>query len=194
MLNRRVAVLAVAAMAGCGGDDEQPPERAVTDASPVAHTAVVDERRGTWRGIGIGSKRREVESVLGRVRDRGEDPLAPLNLEAGEAGVPPAPDIPRGKTPESIWRARDAALIAHRNRAWLLVVTADGAVTRKGVGVGDTLDEVHNAYPQLRCDVANKNTEYDETEFCAGRIARKRYVWFGDDPVGSITVSEGRLR
>jgi hypothetical protein len=73
-------------------------------------------------------------------------------------------------------------------------VSASGVVTRKGVGVGSTLADVRRAYPRLRCDTANEGTEYATTDFCAGRIARRRYIWFGNDPVSSITVSEAALR
>jgi hypothetical protein len=189
---RRGALLAVAAVVGCGGDEGISPQREVSDASPVAHTATLDERRGTWRAIGIGSTRRDVQRALGRVRNG--DPLAPLGRNPLPTGVPPGPDTPRGKTPGQVWRATDAALVAHRNRAWLLVISAQGVVTRRGVGIGDTLDEVRKAYPHFRCEVANKNTEYVQIEFCTGRVAHRRYLWFGHDPVISVTVSEAALR
>jgi hypothetical protein len=60
--------------------------------------------------------------------------------------------------------------------------------------VGSTLAEVRRAYPHFRCDTANKNAEWSAVEYCTGRVARGRYLWFGNDPVGSVTVSEAPLR
>ena len=76
---RALLVIAAAAVAGCGGSDDDPPQRPAT----------IDERAGTYRGVGIGSTRAEARRELGRVEGRSTDPLAPLGADALETGIPP---------------------------------------------------------------------------------------------------------
>jgi hypothetical protein len=187
VLRGRAAPLVLAALAGCGGGDESAPGAAQTE--PPARQVVLDERDGTYRGVGLGSTRAEVERVLGAVRESEEDPFAPLGMLGPEVGTPPSPRNPPGAGPEEVWRLRDAALIADDDRAWLLLVSARGTRTRAGVAIGDSLSAVRKAYPRLRCGTANEGTEYVKTPYCAGKIAPGRHIWFGRDPVRSIAVS-----
>ena len=46
-----------------------------------------------------------------------------------------------------------------------------------------------NPYPDLHCGTANEGTEYITFPYCGGRIAPQRYVWFGEDPIRSISLS-----
>ena len=72
-------------------------------------------------------------------------------------------------------------------------VTSEGATTRGGVAIGDDLDAAKDAYPKLRCGVANEGTEYEEYPYCTGRVAPQRFIWFGDDPIQTITLGARRI-
>ena len=85
-------------------------------------------------------------------------------------------------------------MAAGRGRAWLLTVAAEDAVTAAGVGVGSGLADVRAAYPDAECDTVNEGTEYTQFEFCTLRVARERHLWFGYDPVRSVTMSRRPLR
>ncbi|CAA9515206.1 MAG: hypothetical protein AVDCRST_MAG85-2570 [uncultured Solirubrobacteraceae bacterium] len=184
---RRFVVLGTAVLAGCGSTDEV--ER--RPATPP-RGALVDLDRGTYEGAGLGSTRRQVAEAFGRV-PAPDQVFAPLGREAVEVGLPPSPRSPPGRAPTAIWRLPDAALIADDGRAWLLAVTAPGARTRAGVGIGSSLEDVRRAYPGMRCGTTNEGTEYAGTDYCTARVARGRHVWFGGSPVRSITVSRAAL-
>ena len=122
------------------------------------------------------------------------DPLAPIGADGLEVGVPPAPQDPRPYSGIAIWRFQDAVMAAARDRAWLVTVVAEDAVTGKGVGVGSELDDVRTAYPDAECDTANQGTEYTQFEYCTQRVAPERYLWFAYDPVRSVTMSREPLK
>jgi hypothetical protein len=164
-------------LAGCGSE----PER----------TATIDELAGTYRGVGIGSTRNEAERALGRPESGATDPLAPIDDDPVEIGIPPAPQDPG--TGIAIWRFEHVAMAAGRGRAWLVSVAVKDAVTREGVGVGSDLDDVRAAYPAAECGTANAGTEYTPFDYCTLRVAPRRYLWFGYDPIRSITMSREPL-
>ncbi|HEX5620343.1 MAG TPA: hypothetical protein VFX51_18120 [Solirubrobacteraceae bacterium] len=174
---RALLLIAAAAVAGCGSDPRPP--------------ATVDERAGTYRGVGIGSTRAEARRELGRLESGATDPLVPIGADGDELGIPPSPQDP-GRI--AIWRFDDAVMAAGRGEAWLLSVAAEDAFTREGVGVGSSLDDVREAYPDADCATANEGTEYTQFDYCTLRVAPRRYLWFGSDPVRSLTMSREPLR
>ena len=183
------AVIAAAALAGCGADRES--------ASPMSASrspATVDEREGTYRGVGIGSTRAEARRALGRLESGATDPLAPIGTGGLDVGVPPSPRDPRPSSGIAIWRFADAVMAAGRGRAWLVTVVAQDAVTRDGIGVGSALEHVRAVYPDAHCDTANQGTEYTQFEYCTLRVTSERYLWFAYDPVRSVTMSSEPLR
>ena len=58
------------------------------------------------------------------------------------------------------------------------------------MGIGDTLAYARQRYPSLHCDVVGPRTEYITPPFasCRTRLAPKRYLGFGHNPIRSITV------
>lgn len=178
----KAALIAAAALAGCGSDQDSP------------RPATVDERAGTYRGVGIDSTRDEAQRELGRLESGATDPLAPIGTYGAKLGVPPSPQHPRDSGGIAIWRFEDTAMAAGRGRAWLVLVAAEDAVTGDGVGVGSELDDVRAAYPGAECDTANEGTEYTQFEYCTLRVAPERYLWFAYDPVRSVTMSREPLR
>jgi hypothetical protein len=69
-------------------------------------------------------------------------------------------------------------------------ITSPGAKTLRGVELGDDLDEAARAYPALECRTADRG-EYGKTDYCTGRIAPNRYLYFGGDPITALSVSRG---
>lgn len=191
-------VAAALCVAGCGegGGDGKKRTHPVADTAPRRATggpATIDAAAGTYRGVGIGSSRAEAGRVLGRSTARSQDPLSPLGKEPLDVGVPPSPKEPRGLDPIDVWRFRDAALLADRGKAWLIVVSAADARTKEGVGVGDALGDARAAYSEPQCGVANEGTEYVQFRYCQVRVRPGRYAWFAYNPVRSITLSRARL-
>jgi hypothetical protein len=71
-------------------------------------------------------------------------------------------------------------------------ITSPGAQTLRGVQVGDEIERVVDAYPELTCDEIPPREPLlpftPGTPYCYGEIAPDRYVWFGGDPVDVILV------
>jgi hypothetical protein len=176
--------------AGCGGGDD--PDRRRQDTRSLG-SATVDASAGTYRGAGIGSNRIEAERVLGPSRGGPGAPLEPLGEEGLAVGVPPALEEPPGLDGLTAWRFRDAAMLADRGRAWLVVVSLGDARTKEGVGVGSSLDDVRDTYESPQCAVANEGTEYVRFPYCQVRVRPGRYVWFAYDPIRSVAMSRAPM-
>ncbi|MFN2469967.1 MAG: hypothetical protein ABR583_03065 [Gaiellaceae bacterium] len=81
---------------------------------------------------------------------------------------------------------RDFAFLLGGGRVFSLT-TADGARTELGVGVGDDLAAVNDAYPDAECGEYrySKGSGY---EWCRTSVGGNR-LFLGGDPVESITVT-----
>jgi hypothetical protein len=79
------------------------------------------------------------------------------------------------------------------DRVYALVVTAEGAAVSGGVAVGDPLSDAFTSYRGLRCGRTSGGGEYREWPYCVGAVGARRFVWFGEDPIASVTVSETSL-
>jgi hypothetical protein len=71
---------------------------------------------------------------------------------------------------------------------YALVITAAGTRTERGVGVGSSLRDVAARYPTLDCGQAGTG-EFGYYPYCGERIAKHRWLWFGQNPVRSIMLS-----
>jgi len=71
-----------------------------------------------------------------------------------------------------------------------IIVTDRRAQTSRSVGIGDTLAFAQERYPNLRCDTVGPRTEYIRPPLpaCRARIAPRRYLGFGQEPIRSITL------
>jgi hypothetical protein len=70
-------------------------------------------------------------------------------------------------------------------------VTQVGATTSRGVSIGDRMDVARGEY-QLECrEVAGGESLLGGQEFypsCSARLMRGIRIWFGRDPIRSITL------
>lgn len=56
------------------------------------------------------------------------------------------------------------------------------------MAIGDPLARARERYDGVTCDVRNRNSEYVAYPYCRVRIGRHT-IWFGRDPIESITIS-----
>ena len=166
---------------GCGGDSE-----------PEARDGpLLDERAGAFRGVTLGDAPREVE------RRRGAPQRPPTSREATPTEA--ADDVratfggtqpPTSRATLRVFNYSDATYLSTReDGVYAVLVTADGARTRAGIAIGDPLDEVRRRYRAFQCGVKNASSEYVDVPYCAGRVAPGRHLWFGGDPVKSVTLA-----
>ncbi len=180
-----LALLAVAAvpLAWAGVRHARPLDRAGDGVAVAAD-------RGTVGEIGLGSEPREVMRVLGRVPTSETAPVAPLGDDFASIGAPPLIETP-GES-HAVMRYDDVSFLVSDGLVYGVVVTAAGAETEAGVGVGDNLEVASSAYPDLHCrtEVGENGRTFPR---CSGRIAAGRWAWFGDDPIRSITLASTAL-
>jgi hypothetical protein len=168
-----VLVVAAVALLSCDGQDSSP--------------AILDLDAGTYGGVGLGSTPAELRTRFGEGESAPDGPAAPLGEEFSEIGGAlsiPLPNKGRVMT-RDILRYEDVAFLLADERVFAIVVTAGGPV-------GDNLEEVSRAYT-LRCGRTSGAPDYHEYPYCVGKLDDRRFVWFGEDPIASITVSETSL-
>lgn len=185
-----VGFLVAGAAVGADVDDDCP---------PGDRSCLLDERAGTYAGVGVGSTLDELQAKLGEPEDtRGG--YAPAGKLPSEVGVPIAVPYPRpGPRPRTIppvYRYDELAFLVFEDRVFSFMVTAEEAETTRGVGVGDSLEEARAAFPRVQCGEAIAGEAilpFQETPtypYCRGVLAPKRFIWFGDDPIESITITD----
>lgn len=82
--------------------------------------------------------------------------------------------------------------IAPRQGAYAFFVWRPDARTTSGIRIGDRLKSAAQRHPGFRCGIRNRNSEYTPYPYCKGRVG-DIYVWFGQDPIRSITLSSTPL-
>ena len=78
------------------------------------------------------------------------------------------------------------------SRVFAIMITAPGVHTARGVAVGDKLAAARRAYPHLHCGTGGTG-EFGYFPFCGGKIASNRWIWFGRNPIRSITIASREL-
>jgi hypothetical protein len=71
-------------------------------------------------------------------------------------------------------------------RVAVIDVVARGAATSRGVAAGDRIAQAKEAYPELRCGTIHDGQD----RACAGKIGKRRFIWFGGDPIEAIAVAD----
>ena len=178
----RVSVIlaAVAIAAGCagigGGASAGPRERSI------------DELAGSYKGVALGDPRSAALHALGGPAGSG-NPGHPSNAD----GWPILLKNPPGyrEKPE-LANYDGVTFLSTPTPAGIhgIVISDPRAATRKGVGIGDPLSKARRAYPTLHCAGARTMSEGETAPaYCAGRLAKDRYIWFGNDPIRVIALS-----
>jgi hypothetical protein len=189
-----VSVLLAISLAALDGRDE--------DGDAVAS---IDDVRGTYQGVGVGDDAASVRRVFGQSPFAAMDePLTPTNADFVDVGGPtvvsppckPATRRPGGRSRIALLRYDDASFLFCNGTVFALMVTASDARTTSGLGVGDELEKAQSLYADLTCGEAPSG-DAGHYSYCAGVTASTRsgerlHVWFGEDPVASITVSTTR--
>jgi hypothetical protein len=164
--------------------------------------ARIDETRGTYRGVGIGASPTAVRRILGaRGFARPDEPTTPRSAPSISAiGAPSALQRrcrrraagQRASLRVRVLRYPQVSFLFCDSRVVALVVSDRQARTQAGLGIGDRLAQAQRLYPGLRCDRSSSG-EAGGYPFCVGRLQPQRSLWFGHDPIGSITISATRF-
>jgi hypothetical protein len=179
-----VAVASV--VVGCGGDGRAAPR------------VEVDEREGRVGEVRLGDSRERVVEVLGEPEADTDGRMSPTAHDFYDLGLPwvvgPPADVRQtGRRPQAV-RYEDLSVLLTREAGVYAIFSArQGMVTATGVRLGDRLTRARDAMPGLRCGRRNEGSEYVTYPYCTGRVGRDRYVWFGGDPVASITLATTAL-
>jgi hypothetical protein len=146
----------------------------------------LDLSAGTYGGVGLGSSTAEVRASFGEAESAPDGPAAPLGEEFSEIGGAlfiPLPGEERVGS-RDILRYENVAFLVADDRVYALVATAGGPI-------GKELGSVQQSH-SLRCG-ETAGGEYREYPYCVGKLADRRFVWFGEDPIRSVTLSETSL-
>ena len=152
----------------------------------------IDEHAGSYRSVEMGATAEDVRRAFGEPGD-GEG-FFPLGESYGEIGGAPVANYPRDwRGPPTVLRYEGVAFLVGPEGMFAFVVTEPGARTRRAVAVGDALSKAVRTYG-LGC----VEQPYGEPLFggeastfrlCRGTIDRRIRIWFGRDPIRSITLA-----
>jgi hypothetical protein len=156
---------------------------------PGSRALLVDVGAAAFRGIAFGESRELVMRKLGPIRESGGT-IAPIGERFEDIGAPPYIDTP-GVTHE-VFRYPATTVLLTENGVYGFVITADDAETFAGVGIGDNLALAEDRYGDLECGIARAG-DYRTFPYCGGMVGSGRWVWFGQDPIRSITVTRTEL-
>ncbi len=183
-----LVLLAFASLIGCGGTDVP------SDARPI----LIREAAGTVDGVGLGDRPQMVIDRLGQPAPSSEsDKVVPFRAPEDLTNDPPyghhdvqAPGAPVLRYDDTLY------LVCPQHspcpgRVSLVMVTGAGAVTSRGVRIGDSLGHAEEEY-RLYC---RDEEEADEGRtigpYCTGKVAVKRFIMFVGDPIDSIQIMLG---
>ncbi len=167
---------------------------------PDARFATIDEVAGTYGGVGLGDSPADITAVHGPNRPVGEyEAGGPKDAVAAGASL----DYPNFMRGIGAYCYADACFIFYDPRSVLvppnderlpastlvdsIEIASPGAKTLRGIQVGDSLEDVQDAYPDLTCG-SEDQSEREEIDYCRGKFAVDRWIWFGGDPVNVIIL------
>jgi hypothetical protein len=175
-----VILAAVAAGAGCdwlGGEEPAGPRQ-----------RSIDELAGSYKHVALGDPRNAAIHAFGQPAGTG-NPAHPSNAD----GWPISLKNPPGYLEKPDFENYDGVtFLSTPTPAGIhsIVISDPRAATTKGVGIGDALAKARHLYPTLHCAKARTMSEGDVAPaYCAGRLAKNRYIWFGNDPIRVIALS-----
>jgi hypothetical protein len=161
------------------------------ESEPAPRSArVIDEIRGTYRGVGIGDSPADVRRVFGprEYADMSEG-MMPVGADFAADGGPMVVDFPEKPAADrhAVLRYDEVSFLLFDGKVFAVVVTDHGAATGRGVAIGHDMGSVEKRYQALTCGDAEP--ESGPYPYCAGALKAERHVWFGQDPIGSITIA-----
>jgi hypothetical protein len=167
-------VLAAFVLGGCSDEAENP--------------VLVDERAGILRGVRFGDTESRIRARLGEPTDD-EDGVFPGGRRfTGPPSIPvPASDRATRARPAELHYDDTSFLVSPTTGVFSMATLAEGARTRAGVEIGDDLDRVREVYNRVDCGETAYGAESFNYPWC--RVLGDVHVFFGDDPIDSITLS-----
>ena len=118
--------------------------------------------------------------------------FVPAGESPSEVGVP---EFIPAKGPGGLLKYEGVGFLATpEGRVYAFIVTDAGATTMRGVSIGDRMDVARSKY-RLECrDVAGGESLLGREESypsCGARLSSGIRIWFGRDPIRSITLVSG---
>jgi hypothetical protein len=152
--------------------------------------SLVDDKGGAYRGVRMGDSPERVRRILGEPSNG--PGFAPADTSPAEIGVPQSIPGPGTGLPPDLLKYENVAFVVGPSGVYAFIVTEDGAATTRGVAIGDGIDTARTAY-RVRCiDVAGGESLLGGgQEFypsCGATLKSRLRVWFGRDPIRSITL------
>ena len=164
--------------------------RGADDPAEDAARKMLNERRGSFEGVAIGSTSEKVEARFGEPPSTsGFVPLEPKGVKG-----PYAFSVPGNATP-SIMRYERVAFVLANDRVFGFVTSDEGTVLSKGVGVGDSLQAVRAKYPlSCREAYAGESLSGGSATYTLCRLQLKNgfVLTVTEDPVESIALLDLR--
>ena len=176
-----VLLAAIAAGAGCtsigsGG------------SGPGRHR--IDELAGSYRGVALGDPLSAAIRVFGQPGAT-DGPAYPIGVSFSTGGPLFEKNAPGYDREPDLLRYDGVAFLSTPTPAGIhsIVVADPRAATQRGVGIGDSLSKAKREYPTLHCHKAQNTFESPSPAHCSGRLAKNRYIWFGNDPIRVIALA-----
>ena len=174
--------MALCALTACGGD-----------SAPAAQRVTIDERAGTYRGVGLLDTRRTVERRFGRAQVNKDGPFEPLNMDFYDATLPTSSGV-HDRRPTRSGASRPSRSTAYDGKTFTMAVTAPDAMTqaarRRRQHAGAGAGEVPGAAVRHR---QRGHRVPDVSRTAPGASHRRVTSWFGGDPVRSVMLSRKTL-
>ena len=185
-----LVVLACAAFVSCGDSG------APTDAERMdARRILIREAAGTVDGVRLGARPQTVIDRLGPPpaspdSERMLPARAPADTTLGPASddhEPKAPGAPVLRYADTLYLIC-AQRTSCSGRVSKVIVTGAGAITSRGVRIGDSLDRANDKY-RLYCRSKEGGDEGRTVgPYCASELTNGRFIMFIGDPIDRIDI------
>jgi hypothetical protein len=150
-------------------------------------SGTIDEHQNVFNGLAIGDTQERMHELFGeRVPADRDEPVFPANSSLPFRG-PLGFKFGTG----AFYRYDGVTVFTVDGKVTGFMVTSNGSTTLRGVGIGDSLEQVQSTYHQLDCGTAHP--EGSSYPACFGKLSPTAWIWFGGDPVSNITFGRGQM-